>query len=102
MKLIIKIALGIILALFVLVGIVTCVGSCLDFDDEERETKPGKDGEKSFFERLREDVGVYDEDEEDTPAEEPQGDYDEDDEEEFEDDADFSDSFEEDEDEDEF
>ncbi|MBR6398365.1 MAG: hypothetical protein IKI12_00655 [Lachnospiraceae bacterium] len=74
----------------------------LDFDDEERETKPGKDGEKSFFERLREDVGVYDEDEEDNPSEEPQGDYDEDDEEEFEDDADFSDSFEEDEDEDEF
>lgn len=36
MKLIIKIALGIILALFVLVGIVTCVGGCLDFDEESQ------------------------------------------------------------------
>lgn len=34
MKLIIKIALGIILALLILVGIITCVGSCLDDDDE--------------------------------------------------------------------
>ena len=43
MKLIIKIALGIILALFVLVGIVTCVGGCLDFD-EELQTEEYEEG----------------------------------------------------------
>ena len=37
MKLIIKIALGIILALFILVGIVTCVGGCLDFNEDSIE-----------------------------------------------------------------
>lgn len=76
----------------------------LDFDDEEKEPGNAKSAGKSFFDRLRDDVGVYDEDDEDfrEDGEEPQSDYDEDDEEEFEDDEDFSDSFEEEEDEEDF
>lgn len=49
MKLIIKIALGIILALFVLVGIVTCVGGCLDFD-EELQTEEYEEGSSDEYE----------------------------------------------------
>ena len=69
----------------------------LDFGDEE--SAPPK--ENSFLRKLREDVGVYDEEDEAGDAE-PAGDYDEDDSEEFEDDADFSDSFEDEEDEEDF
>lgn len=50
MKLIIKIALGIILALFVLVGIVTCVGSCLDFDDEEQTEEYEEERTDDYYE----------------------------------------------------
>lgn len=76
----------------------------LDFGDDEKEAGSGKSGDKSFFDKIRDDVGVYDEDDGEfrDDAEEPQSDYDEDDVEEFDDDADFSDSFEEDEDEDDF
>lgn len=57
MKLIIKIALGIILALLILVGIVTCVGSCLD-DDNEVQTEE--------YEEERTDDYYEDADEEDS------------------------------------
>ena len=61
MKLIIKIALGIILALFVLVGIVTCVGGCLDFD-EELQTEEYEEGSSDEYEE--ESAYEYYEDEE--------------------------------------
>ena len=54
MKLIIKIALGIILALFVLVGIVTCVGGCLDFD-EELQTEEYEEGSSDEYEEESSD-----------------------------------------------
>ena len=50
MKLIIKIALGIILALFVLVGIVTCVGGCLDFDEELQTEEYEEESSDEYYE----------------------------------------------------
>ena len=50
MKLIIKIALGIILALFVLVGIVTCVGGCLDFDEESQTEEYEEESSDEYYE----------------------------------------------------
>ena len=62
MKLIIKIALGIILALFVLVGIVTCVGGCLDFD-EELQTEEYEEGSSDEYEEESSDEYYEDEEE---------------------------------------
>ncbi len=75
----------------------------LDFGDEEKESGSEAPKGKSFLNRIRDEVGVYD-DEEEIPGvvAEPVGDYDEEDAEEFEDDADFFDSLEEDEDEEDF
>lgn len=50
MKLIIKFALGIILALFVLVGIVTCVGGCLDFDEESQTEEYEEESSDEYYE----------------------------------------------------
>ena len=67
MKLIIKIALGIILALFVLVGIVTCVGGCLDFD-EELQTEEYEEGSSDEYEEESSDEYYEDEEEMDNNA----------------------------------
>ena len=67
MKLIIKIALGIILALFVLVGIVTCVGGCLDFD-EELQTEEYEEGISDEYEEESSDEYYEDEEEMDNNA----------------------------------
>ena len=67
MKLIIKIALGIILALFVLVGIVTCVGGCLDFD-EELQTEEYEEGSSDEYEEESSDEYYEDEEEIDNNA----------------------------------
>ena len=67
MKLIIKIALGIILALFVLVGIVTCVGGCLDFD-EELQTEEYEEGSSEEYEEESSDEYYEDEEEMDNNA----------------------------------
>lgn len=67
MKLIIKIALGIILALFVLVGIVTCVGGCLDFD-EELQTEEYEEGNSDEYEEESSDEYYEDEEEMDNNA----------------------------------
>lgn len=67
MKLIIKIALGIILALFVLVGIVTCVGGCLDFD-EELQTEEYEEGSSDEYEEGSSDEYYEDEEEMDNNA----------------------------------
>ena len=67
MKLIIKIALGIILALFVLVGIVTCVGGCLDFD-EELQTEEYEEGSSEEYEEESSDEYYEDEEERDNNA----------------------------------
>lgn len=50
MKLIIKIALGILLALFIFVGIVTCVGSCLDDDDEVQTEEYEEERTDDYYE----------------------------------------------------
>jgi thioredoxin len=55
MKLIIKIALGIILALLVLVGIVTCVGSCLDDDDEVQTEEYEEERTDDYYEDADEE-----------------------------------------------
>lgn len=67
MKLIIKIALGIILALFVLVGIVTCVGGCLDFD-EELQTEEYEEESSDEYEEESSDEYYEDEEEMDNNA----------------------------------
>ena len=67
MKLIIKIALGIILALFVLVGIVTCVGGCLDFD-EDLQTEEYEEGISDEYEEESSDEYYEDEEEMDNNA----------------------------------
>ena len=67
MKLIIKIALGIILALFVLVGIVTCVGGWLDFD-EELQTEEYEEGSSDEYEEESSDEYYEDEEEMDNNA----------------------------------
>lgn len=67
MKLIIKIALGIILALFVLVGIVTCVGGCLDFD-EELQTEEYAEESSDEYEEESSDEYYEDEEEMDNNA----------------------------------
>ena len=67
MKLIIKIALGIILALFVLVGIVTCVGGCVDFD-EELQTEEYEEGSSDEYEEESSDEYYEDEEEMDNNA----------------------------------
>lgn len=67
MKLIIKIALGIILALFVLVGIVTCVGGCLDFD-EELQTEEYEEGSSDEYEEESSNEYYEDEEEMDNNA----------------------------------
>ena len=55
MKLIIKIALGIILALLILVGIVTCVGSCLDDDDEVQTEEYEEERTDDYYEDADEE-----------------------------------------------
>ena len=67
MKRIIKSALGIILALFVLVGIVTCVGGCLDFD-EELQTEEYEEGSSDEYEEESSDEYYEDEEEMDNNA----------------------------------
>ena len=55
MKLIIIIALGIILALLILVGIVTCVGSCLDDDDEVQTEEYEEERTDDYYEDADEE-----------------------------------------------
>lgn len=55
MKLIIKIALGIILALLILVGIVTCVGSCLDDDDKVQTEEYEEERTDDYYEDADEE-----------------------------------------------
>ena len=55
MKLIIKIALGIILALLILVGIITCVGSCLDDDDEVQTEEYEEERTDDYYEDADEE-----------------------------------------------
>lgn len=55
MKLIIKIALGIILALLILVGIITCVGSCLDYDDEVQTEEYEEERTDDYYEDADEE-----------------------------------------------
>ena len=55
MKLIIKIALGIILALLILVGIITCVGSCLDDDDEVQTEEYEEERTDGYYEDADEE-----------------------------------------------
>ncbi len=55
MKLIIKIALGIILAFLILVGIVTCVGSCLDDDDEVQTEEYEEERTDDYYEDADEE-----------------------------------------------
>lgn len=50
MKLIIKIALGVLLALFILVGLITCVGSCLDDNDEVQTEEYDEESTDDFYE----------------------------------------------------
>ncbi len=55
MKLIIKIALGIILALLILVGIITCVGSCLDDDDKVQTEEYEEERTDDYYEDADEE-----------------------------------------------
>ena len=50
MKLIIKIAVGVLLALFILIGLITCVGSCLDDNDEVQTEEYDEESTDDFYE----------------------------------------------------